>query len=468
MTSDYLYFLRKKQQEGAPHGFEPLWLPDCMFPFQRHLAEWNIRQGRSATLADCGLGKSLIELVWGENVVRLTGKPVLLLTPLAVGRQMAREAAKFGVDSRVSSGDLLRGDCIVITNYEKLHHFSPASFGGVICDESSAIKSFDGARRSAVTEFMRTVPYRLLATATAAPNDYTELGTSSEALGEMGLTDMLTRFFRNDQNNVATNRSYGYKTGNREAGRPKFRFRGHARAPFWRWVCSWARSCRKPSDLGFSDDGFVLPPLVENAHVVEARTLPEGMLFPVVAWGMREEREERRRTIRERCERVADLVAHDRPATVWCHMNPEGDLLEKMIPGARQVKGSTSEEERDRIYRAFEDGSQRVLILKPKIGAWGMNWQHCSHAVTFASHSFEQYYQLVRRHWRFGQENAVVVDEVLTEGEARVLENRRRKAEAADRMFTELVGHMNDALRLDRPEIYSDPVEVPAWLSPTN
>lgn len=461
MASSYDLFLAKKLQDDSGHGFEPLWMPSWLFHFQEALVAWNLAMGRSATFADCGLGKTPMELVWSENIVRYTNKPVLIVAPLAVAPQTVREAAKFDIDCRRSlAGEMSPGARIVVTNYERLHHFDPSMFGGVACDESSAIKAFDGQRRALVTEFLRTVPFRLLSTATAAPNDFTELGTSSEALGGLGLVDMLTRFFVNDQNNVSTRRAWAGQGG----GTPKWRFKGHAESPFWRWVCSWARACRKPSDLGFPDDGFILPRLVENAHVVEAKTLAPGMLFAMPALGMREEREERRRTLRERCEKVAELVDHDRPAVVWCHLNTEGDLLERMIPGAAQIKGATPDEEREASYEAFAGGELRVLILKPKIGAWGLNWQHCAHVVTFASHSFEQYYQEVRRCWRFGQTREVVVDEVLTEGEVGVLENRRSKAAAADRMFTALVDHMNAASQVRRGRTFSLPVEVPTWL----
>lgn len=454
-------FLESKQQRGALHGFKPLWLPNFLFDFQAANADWQIRHGRSGTFADCGLGKTPMQLVWAENVVRYTGKPVLILTPLAVARQTIAEAHKFGIDARRSSGEVSAADSIVVTNYEKLHLFSPHDFGGVVCDESSAIKAFDGRRRAQVTEFLRTIKYRHLCTATAAPNDYTELGTSSEALGHIGLTDMLTTYFVNDQNNIATKRQYANEGGERA---PKWRFKGHAENPFWRWVCSWARTFRKPSDLGFSDERFVLPPLIENEHVVSTATQPEGFLFPVVARGIREERDERRRTLVERCEKVAHLVNHDRPVVVWCDLNDEGDTLERVIPGARQIKGSQSEEEREEIYGAFSDGSLRVLVSKRKMGAWGLNWQHCAHVVSFATHSFEQDYQSVRRCWRFGQKSPVVVDRVVTEGEAGISRNLARKAAAADRMFDALVSNMIRAETRQTENRYTNNLEMPSWL----
>jgi hypothetical protein len=245
----YQDFLDQKLHAGAAHGFEPIWMPPQLFDFQQSLVTWAIRKGRAAIFADCGLGKTAMQLTWAENVARHTGKPVLILTPLAVAAQTIREGEKFGIECQRSSDGTVPGR-IVITNYERLEHFNPADFAGVVCDESSILKSFDGSRRNEITDFMRKVPYRLLATATAAPNDFIELGTSSEALGYMGHMDMLARFFKNDQNNLTSRRMYG------EA--PKWRFKGHAEQPFWRWVTSWARACRQPSDLGFDDGRFVL------------------------------------------------------------------------------------------------------------------------------------------------------------------------------------------------------------------
>jgi len=429
-----------------------------MFDFQSWLTEWNIRKGRSASFADCGMGKTPMQLVWAENVVRHTGKPVLDITPLAVTRQTESEAAKFDIDAKRSRDGRIEGARIWITNYEKLHLFEPSQFGGVVCDESSAIKSFDGKRRSVVTEFLRKIPYRLLCTATAAPNDYIELGTSSEALGELGYMDMLNRFFRNDNNTSDTKgRLYGSGRG--------WRFKGHAEQGFWRWVCSWARAIRKPSDYGFNDGPFVLPELIEQEHVVTTRKLADGMLFALPATNMREEREERRRTIPERCEKAAELVVGTRkPSVIWCHLNDEGDLLERLIPGARQIAGATDDDEKEELYEAFGSGQLENLIIKPKIGAWGLNWQHCDHVVTFASHSWEQYYQAVRRCWRFGQKNPVTVDLIATEGEQGIKENLRRKSDQADRMFASLVDHMSEALAIDRTHEFTEKVGVPAWL----
>jgi hypothetical protein len=476
VSLSYADFLERKSQSPSDGGFSPEWIPDCLFEFQVRLVEWALRKGRAAIFADCGMGKTLMQLVWAENVRQHTGRSVLILTPLAVGAQTVSEGARFGIDCvRSRDGVVSSGSGIVVTNYEQLHRFSPSDFSGVVCDESSILKHFSGATQKHVTRFMSHLPYRLLCTATAAPNDYTELGTSSEALGELGYSDMLSRFFSQSQrtphrlNDIKAAETQkhtlrGIHVGSTAIAPEPWHLKPHADVAFWRWVCSWARACRYPSDMGCSDEGFVLPPLEERAHVVKAKTLPDGWLFDRVATGLQEEREERRRTLTERCEYVAELVNHDRPAVVWCHLNDEGNLLANLIPGARQVKGGDSDEEKENTFGAFADGRVRVLITKPKIGAWGLNWQHCAHVVTFASHSYEQYYQSVRRCWRFGQQHPVVVDVVSTEGEAGVRENMQRKADAARRMFSALVEHMHAAERIERKQRGAYPVETPAWL----
>lgn len=454
----YNEFLDKKTHLAAGGGFEPSFMPDYLFDFQKDLVEWAVRQGRAAIFADCGLGKTPMQLVWAENVVRKCTGNVLIATPLAVSAQTAREGEKFGISCRRSyDGTVYPG--ITVTNYERLHYFNPSDFSGMVCDESSILKNFSGSRKREITEFIKKLPYRLLCTATAAPNDYIELGTSAEALGVMGHMDMLAYFFKNDQNTCDTKRHYASHGG----GAPKWRFKKHAEAPFWKWVCSWARAIRKPSDLGYDNDGFILPPIDERETVVDCSRPMNGNLFVMPAIGLKEQREERRMTITERCEIAAEKVSGDSVAVVWCHLNDEGDLLEKIIPGAVQVKGSMPDDKKEDALLAFSDGKIRVLVTKPKIGCFGLNWQHCSHMTFFPSHSYEQYYQAVRRCWRFGQESPVTVDVISSEGESGVLKNLQRKASAADKMFETLVGFMNESLALDRT-MYEMPVEVPQWL----
>ena len=457
---DYAKFIDRKAQLGGDHGFEPVDMPGWLFDFQADLVGWALRKGRAAIFADCGLGKTAIELVWSDNIVKRTGGKVLLLTPLAVTHQIAAEAMKFGIEAKVSRNGVPHAG-ITITNYEKLHLFDASQFVGVACDESSILKSYKGATRAEITTFARKMPYRLLATATAAPNDFTELGTSSEALGYLGHMDMLNRFFKNDLNNSATGRFAGEVI--------KWRLKGHAELPFWRWVCSWARAVRRPSDIGFDDARYILPKLNEVEHVVESETCAEGMLFALPAVGLAEQREERRRTMRERCERVASLVNHTgQPALVWCHLNDESDMLASLIPDAVEVSGADSDDKKEGKLLDFAEGRARVLITKPKIGAWGLNYQHCNHVTFFPSHSFEQYYQGIRRCWRFGQERPVTVDIVTTEGERGVLRNLQRKAEQADKMFSNLVAQMNAAQAIDRASQFTKTQEIPQWLSMTN
>jgi len=456
--SSYADFIERKEQLAGMHGFDPDPLPSFLFPFQESLVSWALRQGRGAIFADCGLGKTPMQLVWADEVRRHTGKPVLIMTPLAVSFQTEEEAAKFGIDAATSRDGSVAAP-ITITNYDRLHHFRWEDYGGVVCDESSAIKSFDGVRRQMVTEFMRKIPYRLLCTATAAPNDYIELGTSSEALGHMGHMDMLARFFTNKEGNSNTK-------GRRYAGAaPEWRFKGHAEEWFWRWVASWARAMRKPSDHGFDNAGFDLPPLEVEQHVITANTPREGSLFDTPATGIWEEREESRRTIEERCDLAANLLADADSAVAWCQLNREGDLLTKLTDGAEQISGADSLEEKERKLLAFSHGDIRVLVTKPILGAWGLNWQHCNRMTFFPSHSYEQYYQAVRRCWRFGQKRPVTVDLITTAGGINALDNLQRKSRQADRMFETLVAHMNEAITIDRTQTYEQPVEVPAWLS---
>lgn len=454
---NYSTFLANKAQLADSGGFEPEGLPSHLFDYQANLVEWAVRKGRGGIFADCGLGKTPMALAWAEQVYRHIGKPVLFLTPLAVGFQIVTESEKFGHDAALSRNGEVAAP-ITITNYEQLDKFNWNDFGGVVCDESSAIKSFDGSRRAEVTEFMRRIQYRLLGTATAAPNDYIELGTSSEALGYLGYMDMLTRFFVNDNRSVS---SRGRDMGGKAI---EWRLKGHAAEPFWRWVSSWARAIRKPSDYGYSDGDHHLPRLVVRETKVDANRPADGTLFDVPAHGLREEREENRRTLIERCEAAAaKLLGADR-AVAWCHLNDESALLTELIDGAVEVIGSDTADAKEEKLAAFTRGEIRVLVTKPAIGAWGLNWQHCHRMTYFPSHSYEQWYQSIRRCWRFGQRHQVEVDVITTEGGSRVLANLQRKADQADRMFSALVEHMNQARAIDAHN-YNTELEVPAWLA---
>jgi hypothetical protein len=380
---EYYDFLDRRSQIGSMSGFEPLWMPDCLFPFQASVTEWTIRKGRGAALESCGLGKTIQQLVRSENIVRKTNKRSLILTPLAVSQQTVKEAEKFGIECvRSSDGKFKSTAKIVVTNYDRLHYFNPNDFIDVTCDESGAIKNFTGKRTTEVTEFMRKMPYRSLWTATPAPNDYIELGTSAEALGEMGYQDMLTRFFK------LTKHDYKVTAWHRQQ---KYVMKQHGEHDFWRWICSWARAVRKPSDLGFDDTAFLLPPLEVNEHIITAKTKRPGFMFDMPAMTLEEQREERRRTIPERCEKVASLVSNvDGPSVIWCHLNDEADLCEKLVKGSVQISGSDDDDVKEERLIAFANGQISKLVIKPIIGAWGLNWQHCSHQTMFPSHCYDE------------------------------------------------------------------------------
>jgi len=455
----YQQFLGRKSQGAQANGFKPLWLPDWLFDFQQHLTDWAIRLGRALIAADCGLGKTPMQLVWAENMVRHTNKPVLIMTPLAVAPQTKREADKFGIDVEVSR-DGTYSKKIVVTNYERLHYFDAADFIGAVADESSAIKAFDGKRRKQVTRFFSKMPYRLLATATPSPNDYIELGTASECLGVMTQSDMLNYFFRESENMRHT----VFKEGD-FWNRTKWTFKPHSEQPFWRWVTSWARAIQRPSDLGFDDTKFHLPALNYHDHIVDVPWIPPGELFPRPAITLLEQREERKRTVHERCEYVAKLVDHDRPAIVWCHYINEGQTLEKLIPGCVEIAGRHSLEDKEDKLTAFAIGDVRVMVTKPKIGCWGLNLQHCGDMTLFPSHSYEGFYQSVRRCWRFGRTDPVNVEIVSSPGESKVIGGLKYKQEKAERMFASLVQHMNNSINLSLKDGHANPVSIPNWFN---
>lgn len=456
MERTYEDFLSAKIHTKNEYGFEPLWMPDGLYDFQRALVQWATLKGRAAIFADCGLGKTAMQLTWAENVVRKTNGRVLVLTPLAVAFQTVTEGEKFGIKVEHRRNGIEQSDKIVVANYERLKHFNSNDFQGVVCDESSILKNFDGEIKKQVTDFMRKRPYRLLCTATAAPNDYIELGTSSEALGDLGAQDMLNKFFKKSQ---ATT------TARQEHMSGFYRLRPHAEKDFWRWICSWARAIRKPSDIGYDDTGYNLPPIEVRQHTVKASKPIDGFLFDLPAVGLAEQRSDLRRTINERCEMVGSLVnSHNKPSLVWCNLNEEGKILRNVIDGAVEVAGNDTEEHKEKSFAGFIAGDVRVLITKPTIGGFGLNFQHCAHQTYFPSHSYEQYYQSVRRCWRFGQKNKVVIDLITTDGQEQVLSNLQRKSEAAEQMFNNLVMMMQNELRIERQNTLTKKERMPSWL----
>jgi len=457
--NDYESLLERKRHAYNDAGFNPTFIPDKLFDFQKALVEWSVKKGRAAIFADCGLGKSAMQMTFAENVARKTNGKVLVLTPLAVAAQMVEEAGKFGIEAKRSNdGKLPSGVNIVVANYERLHHFNAADFSAIVCDESSILKNCDGATKALVTDFARKMSYRLLCTATPSPNDLIELGNSSEALGYMGFNDMLSTFFKKDQDLQTHSRKDEFRSG-------VWRFRGHAESHFFHWMCSWARAVRRPSDLGFDDTLFKLPELITRETVVRCETPLDGMLFTMPAVGLQEQRQERRRTLDLRCQAAADRInAHKSAAVAWCYLNDESSSLKSAIPDAVEVSGSDSMEAKEEAFEGFAKGHIRVLVTKPDIAGFGLNWQHCAHQTFFPSHSFEQFHQAIRRSWRFGQTKPVTVDIITSEGESGVLANLMRKSDQADKLFANLVSLMGVANTFKEASRQTTKTKVPSWL----
>lgn len=414
----YAEFLAKKNKAHRSCGFEPDHLNGNLYPFQKHIVSWALRLGRAAIFADCGLGKTLMQLAWAKAVADRTGGMVLTLAPLAVTRQTQREGHRFGIPVTVCRS---QADCnlgVNITNYEMLHHFDPRLFQGIVLDESSILKSFTGKIRNQVIESFAQTPYRLACTATPSPNDHMELGNHSEFLGVTTRTGMLATYFNHD----------GGETS-------KWRLKGHAEKPFWRWMASWAVMVNKPSDIGFDDGGFNLPEIRRHFH--EIRTdAQDGVLFPVEAASLSERRDSRRVSINDRVNRLAEMVNGDADQwLIWGDLNAETDAAEDAIPSAVQVQGSDTQEHKESSMLGFADGVVKDLITKPKIGGFGMNWQNC-HKMAFLglSDSWESMYQSERRCWRYGQQHIVDSHIFVTDRDGAVIRNITRKQGQAQEM----------------------------------
>jgi hypothetical protein len=427
MTHDYEQFLTDKQLTAEPTGIEVPResLNPMLFNFQKDLVLWCLARGRSAVFADCGLGKTPIQLDWARLINEHTRQPVLIVAPLAVSRQTVREGEKFEIDVHLCRESHHVHSGINITNYERIERFDPAEFGGVVLDESSILKSYTGKYRTALIEAFKDTPFRLACTATPAPNDFMELGNHSEFLGIMTRSEMLSMFFVHDGGSVQN-----------------WRLKGHAEQDFWRWMCSWAAVVQQPSDLGYSDDGFVLPPLNIHAETVSVsadRTM-DGYLFPVAATTLLERRQERKASIKQRVSHASALANESsEPWVMWCGLNDESRMLTESIPGAVEVTGSHTDDHKERAMLRFADGEIRVLVTKPSIAGFGLNWQHCPNmAFVGLSDSYEQYYQAVRRCWRFGQTSPVNVHIVTAETEGNVVANVNRKESDAKRMADEM------------------------------
>jgi len=448
---DYSEFLERKKHSLGTFGFEPLWMPEMAFDFQSHVIQKAMVRGRNANFLDTGLGKTLIQLSLAYNIVLKTNRPVLILTPLAVAFQFILEAEKIGIDDIEYSKDGKFKKKIVICNYERLHYFNSKDFEGVILDESSILKNFDGKTKWTVTDFMKKIPYRFLSTATPAPNDYIEFGTSSEALGHLPYMDMLTKFFGNNENNVRP----------QDIG-TKWYLKPHAKNEFFSWLNQWSFTVKKPSDLGFSNDRYSLPKLTENKIFVknEKNWIIDGqiMMFNGIAKTMSEVREEQKKTITERCEKAVEL-AKDKVSVYWCNFNDEGNLLEELDKDAVQIKGGQSIDQKEDILLNFANGNIDRIITKPKITSFGLNWQHCNHTVYFPTWSYEQYYQAIRRFWRFGQKNEVTVDLVLSDGQKRVMDTLSYKSKKASEFNKLIQENINGAVDLSKKEFTKEVIK---------
>ena len=451
----YENFIESKMDSAPMSGMEPGKINKKLFAYQADLVRWALRRGRAALFADTGLGKTFMQIEWADQVSK-KGR-VLILAPLAVAEQTVKEAKNIGVKVKYCRKD--EGDLITITNYEMVEHFDVANFIGVVLDESSILKSYSGRMRTSLIEMFQKMPFRLACSATPSPNDYTELGNHSEFLGIKSRSEMLAEYFVHDMDNTQD-----------------WRLKGHAVEPFWKWVSSWAAMLKKPSDLGYSDDGFSLPPLEIKEVVIPSNHQDywkEGFLFAPDAKTLSDQRASRRATMEKRIEIAKDLAKGKDPVLIWCELNDEGDLLETAIKGAVQVKGGDDLEEKAKWLLGFAEGYCRVLITKAKIAGFGMNWQHCNRMIFMgASHSYEQVYQAIRRCWRFGQKRPVTVYIICSENETAITRNLRRKQDDAEKMGQEMTARVCEVLSAEIKGTKKEwneycpkvEMEIPEWI----
>lgn len=452
MTS-YHDFLETKKICYRNKGFEVSLadLNPMLFDWQKVIVRWALFKGSAALFEDCGLGKTPQQLVWADEINKRTGGNILILAPLAVSEQTRREGVKFGVNVTVCRGgeDVRPG--INITNYEMVHKFNPDDFIGVVLDESSILKNFAGKIKSKIIKMFRNTKYRLCCTATPSPNDYTELGNTAEFLGVTTRQEMLSMFFINDTADVGT-----------------WRMKGHVKNNvFWKWLCSWAVMIRKPSDIGYDDNGFVLPPLNVTEHIIPYDGTKKT-LFVEEARTLSERREARKESVDARVKLASSFVnGSDETWIAWCDLNKESEALTAAIDGAYEIKGPDTIEHKESSAMLFSENKIKCLVTKPKIFKFGMNWQNCSNMVfTGISDSWESYYQTVRRSWRFGQNRPVNVHIVIEEREGSVLRNIKRKEDQYNAMFDGIVGYMKELMRVelgsddDEVEIYDPQVDM--------
>lgn len=426
---NYENFLERKLTRIEPVGFQAESVNPNLFDWQAQIVRWALQRGRAALFEDCGLGKTLQQLAWADEVAKHTGKSVLILTPLAVAEQTVKEGARFGIAVSIAETKNDIGKTgVYVTNYEKLHHFEPDVFGGIVLDESSILKSFDGKTRKLLMEFAGAISYRLCCTATPAPNDLIELTNHAEFLSIMSGKEIIALYFTQDGNTTH-----------------KWRLKGHAKRDFWQWMAQWCVAIRKPSDLGYPDDGFELPEL--RIHHVELESkAPDGFLFAVEAKTLNERRQARRDSLDDKVQRCADMINESSESwSVWCGLNTESEALAEAIDDSVEVRGSDKAAHKIDAMTGFSEGRYRVIVTKPSIAGFGMNWQHCSKvAVVGLSDSFEELYQLIRRHYRFGQKNPVDVYVFASQAEGAVVANIQRKEKQAAEMMESIVAEMRE------------------------
>lgn len=453
---NYQEFLMAKKHTPSEFGIQCDLADSYLFDYQKYVAETAIKKGRYACFIDTGLGKTIIELIVAREYAKHTNKPVLIITPLAVAFQFIKEAEAFGIDDVQYSRDGSYTSKIVICNYERLDKFNCDDFDCVILDESSILKNFNGAIKAQITGFIKRVKYRYLFTATPSPNDFIELGTSSEALGYLGYMDMLSKFFTNNEDTISPQ-----KIG------AKWVLKGHAESKFFEWVSGWSVSMRKPSDLGFSDERHKLPPLITNHHKVfnESNLCVGGQhqLFAMPSTRLTEVREEQKATVHKRAESAVDLTNGRGVSVYWCNLNSEAEVIMSLDSQACEIKGSMKLERKEELLMAFSSGEIKRLVTKPKITAFGLNWQHCNHTIYFPTFSYEQYYQAIRRFWRYGQKREVTVDMVYSDGQEKVVQSLMAKAEKATELFDNLNSAINQSYT---PTIakFSQEVQLPSFL----
>lgn len=453
----YQDFIANKRHTIGNYGFSPIWMPDCAFDFQEFIIDKSVNKGRIGVFADTGLGKTLIQLTIAENIIRYTSKRVLILTPLAVAFQFIDEAERIGIDDIEHSKTGKFSKKIVVCNYERLHMLDPKDFECVMLDESSILKNFQGKIKDQIISFIKKVPYRFLSTATPSPNDFIELGNSSEALGYMGYMDMLTKFFKSNQNTADSN--------NRNIGE-KFYLKPHAERDFFSWVNQWSIMIKKPSDLGFSDERYKMPELHVNKHAVrnDKQWTIDGQaaLFAMPAKKIQEVREEQKLTVNERCELAVSLAKET--SVYWCNLNEESKILAELDPDAVEIIGSMSIEKKEDILLSFARGDIKRIITKAKMTSMGLNWQHCNHTVFFPTYSYEQWYQAIRRFWRFGQKREVTCDMVISDGQSRVVQALEEKTKKAIELYENLIAHANQDFSFQSRE-FDKKIKLPEFIS---